>query len=134
MVLVIARLTVVEVFGEFVGVMVTVCALVGTAILPCVEMVTEIVAGFVPSKVTLEAAKEQLAPVGSPLQLLGLKFTTIPVDPLIALRVKVTVADCPATRLRVVGLAESWKSGANDAFHAAKKELKSIEPRPVTKS
>jgi hypothetical protein len=40
--------------------------------------------------------KLQDAPAGNPVQLPGLKFTTIPVEPLIAVIVKVAVADCPA--------------------------------------
>jgi hypothetical protein len=59
--------------------------------LASVEMVTLMVAGSVPSKVTLGAEKVQLAPVGKPAQLLELKLTTFPVEPLIRVRVKVTV-------------------------------------------
>jgi hypothetical protein len=61
-----------------------------------VEMVSSVVAGLVPSKLTLAGLKLQVAPAGSPVQLLGLKFTTIPVEPAMAVMVNVAVADCPA--------------------------------------
>jgi hypothetical protein len=76
------RLTVVVVFAELVGVMVMVCGADGSVILGRVEIVNVVVAFAVPLKLTLGGLKLQLAPVGNPIQLLGVKFTTIPVEPL----------------------------------------------------
>ena len=128
------RLTVVVVFDELPGVMVIVCGPDG-AMLATVAIVNVVVALSTPSKVTLAGLKLQVAPAGRPLQLLGAKFTTIPVEPLTGEMVKVAEADCPAG----MGLgarvpAVSWKSGASEAFQATARALASTEPRPVTRS
>ena len=97
-----------------------------------VEMVSTVVAGFVPSKLTLAGLKLQVAPVGNPVQLLGLKFTTIPVEPVVKGEiVSVVKVDCPAgtgVGLRVP--AVNKKSGASKANTSLSA---SIEPRPVTR-
>ena len=50
-----------------------------------------------PSNVTLGLLKLHVAPVGKPTQLFALKFTTVPVDPLIELMVKTELVCSPAT-------------------------------------
>src|ERR1700683_4265634 len=126
------RLTVVLVADELVGVTVIVAGPDG-AMLASVEIVTVVVGLFEPVNVTLAGLKLQVAPVGRPAQLLGLKFTTIAVEPLIGAIVSVDVADCPAeTGVGVRALAVSVKSGASDALKAVKSVLASTNPRPVT--
>src|ERR1039458_9390628 len=83
------RLTVVVVLVELVGVIVIVCGPDG-AMLATVEIVNAVVALSTPSKVTLPGLKLQSAPVGRPLQLLGLKLMTVPVDPLTGAMVRTT--------------------------------------------
>jgi hypothetical protein len=85
----------VVVFGELVGVMV-IDGLTGAVMLARVEIVTSVVAGFVPSKFTAMGLNVHVAPTGNPEQLLGPKFTTMPVEPAIAVSVTVAEADCPA--------------------------------------
>ncbi len=127
------RLTCAVVADELVGVMVIVVGPEG-AMLGSVETVSVVVGLFEPLKVTLAGLKLQVAPVGRPVQLLGLKFTTIPVEPLIGAIVSVDVADCPAeTGVGVRVLAVSAKSGASVAFHAMARLLPSTEPRPPTR-
>jgi len=128
------KLTLVETFVGLVGVIVIVCAAAGTVMLRRVEIVRETVTGSVPSKVTLLGLKLQDAPAGSPAQLLGLKFTTVPVEPAIALIVSVMgVEVCPAETVTALGEAESAKSGVSVAFHATASAFASTEPRPVTR-
>ena len=128
------RLTVAVVFGELVGVIVMVCGPEGKVMVARVEIVTCVVTGSVPSKVTLAGLKLQVAPAGRPEQLLGVKFTTIPVEPVIAEIVNVAVVDEPAgIELGFSVPAESWKSGSTLAFHATASTLASTEPRPVTR-
>src|SRR5208283_5378029 len=95
-VVVTVRLTCAE-FAELVGVMATTCG-PDAAMLATVAIVNVVVALSTPSKVTLAGLKLQVAPVGRPVQLLGLKFTTVPVEPVTAEMVKTTDADCPAAR------------------------------------
>ena len=83
--------------GELVGMIVIVCAPAGSAMLAMVEIVTVVVALFTPSKLTLGGLKLQVAPAGRPVQLLGLKFTTIGTEPLTAEMVKVADATPPLT-------------------------------------
>ncbi len=131
MVAVTVRLTVAVVLGEFVGVMVTVS--VPNGVLARVEIVNVTGGALVPSKYTLVGLKLQLAPVGSPVQLLGAKFTVMAEEPLTGAIVSVVVVDCPAlTGIGLSAPAESWKSGSSVAFHATAKALASTDPRPVT--
>lgn len=90
------RLTLVETFAGLMGVMVTVCALAGTVMVGRVEIVSIVVGEFVPVKFTLVGLKLQLAPVGRPVQLLGLKLITAGVEPLMGAIVKTVEADAPA--------------------------------------
>lgn len=101
------RLTVVLTFDGLVGVMVMVCAPVGSAMLARVEMVSVVVTGLMPSKITLVGLKLQVDPAGWPLQLLGLKFTTVGVEPAIAVMVTVDATDCPAETDTGVGAGEN---------------------------
>jgi hypothetical protein len=127
------RLTVVVVLDELVGVIVIVVGPDG-AMLGSVEIVTVVVGLFEPVNVTLAGLKLQVAPVGKPAQLLGLKFTTMPVEPVTGEIVRVDDADCPAeTEVGVRALAVSPKSGASVAFHAMPRLLASTEPRPATR-
>src|SRR5271155_793046 len=113
--------------------MVMVCAPGGNAMLGKVEMVTVMVAGFTPSKLTLGWLNLHVAPAGNPEQLLGAKFTTAATEPAIALMVTVAEVVCPAeTEVGFSALAVSWKSGASDAFQAVKSVLALTEPSPVT--
>jgi hypothetical protein len=130
-----ARVTagVVVVLGEFVGVMVM-DGLAGTVMFARVVTVTWVVTGCVPSKLTEIGLKLQVAPVGNPEQLLGLKFTTMPVEPAIAVSVTVAVADCPAgIEAGLNAPSDIWKSGAKVASQATARAFASTEPRPVTR-
>ena len=128
------RLTVAVVFDELVGVILIVVGPDG-AMLGSVEIVTVTGGALaVPVKVTLAGLKLQVAPAGRPVQLLGLKFTTVPTEPVTGAMVKVALADCPAEMglgARVV--AVSAKSGVRKAFQAIARLLASTEPRPVTR-
>ena len=99
------RLTVVLTFDGLVGVMVMVCA--PSAALARVEMVSVVVTGLMPSKITLVGLKLQVDPVATPLQLLGLKFTTVGDEPAIAVMVMVDATDCPAETDTGVGAGEN---------------------------
>lgn len=92
------RLTGVVVFGDPTGVIVIVCWPEGIAMLGTVEMVSVVVALDVPLKLTLDGLKAQVAPVGSPVQLLVLKFTTAGVEvPLVSgAIVMVVLVELPA--------------------------------------
>lgn len=126
------RLTVVLVPDEFVGVMVIVVG-PDAAMLGSVAIITVVVGLFEPVNVTLAGLKLQVAPVGRPVQLLGLKFTTMAVEPLIGEIVSVDVADCPAEiDVGLRALAVRAKSGASVAFQAMARLLPSTEPRPPT--
>lgn len=127
------RLTVVEVPGEFVGVIVIVDG-PDDAIVGVVEMVKVVVMGSVPSKLTVCGLKLHVAPVGSPEQLLELKLTTMAVEPATGVSVKIVEVELPAeTELGLSVPAESAKSGWSRAFHAVANTLASTEPRPVTR-
>jgi hypothetical protein len=127
------RLTCAVVAEEFVGVMVIVVG-PDAAMLGSVEIVKVVVGLFEPVNVTLAGLKLHVAPVGRPVQLLGLKFTTIAVEPATGAIVSVAVADCPAeTGVGVSVLAVSAKSGASVAFQATARLLASTEPRPPTR-
>ena len=93
-VLVTVRVTLVETFDGLTGVMVT-FALAGSMV-GRVEMVSVVVGEFAPVKFTLVGLKLQLAPVGRPAQLLGLKLITAGLEPLMGVIVKTTEADAPA--------------------------------------
>lgn len=127
------RLTCAVVAEELVGVMVIVVGPDG-AMLGRVAIVNVTGGALdVPVNVTLAGLKLQVAPVGRPVQLLGLKFTTMAVEPAIGAIVSVDVADCPAeTGVGVRVLAVSAKSGASVAFQATARLLPSTEPRPPT--
>jgi hypothetical protein len=126
------RLTVAVVFDELVGAIVIVVG-PDAVMFGRVEIVTVVVASVVPLNVTLGGLKLQAAPVGKPVQLLGLKFTTVPVEPLTGEMVRTDDADCPAeTELGFKVLADSAKSGSNEACQAAASAVASTEPSPVT--
>jgi len=124
------RLTVVEVWPELVGVMV-ICVGPEGAMLAAVEIVTTVDALFVPSKLTLWGLKLQVAPAGKPVQLLGLKFTTMPVEPAMGEMVMVEEVEFPAeTEAGFKAVADIWKSGV---AAARKRAFTSTDPRPVTR-
>ena len=128
------RLTVVLTLAGLVGVTVTICAPVGNAMFGSVAMVSVVVTGFVPSKVTAFGLKLQLAPVGRPVQLLGLKFTTAGVELAIGVIVMVELTDFPAETETEFKFAVSAKSGFRVACQASARLSASTEPRPVTRS
>jgi hypothetical protein len=102
------RLTVVvSLAPPLVPVIVTVCGPGGIAILAAVAIVIIIDEGEEPLTGTLpEFAKLQLAPLGRPLQLAGVKLT-VPVKPLAGVMVIWVVTGFPTGMLRVAGVADS---------------------------
>ena len=128
------RLTVVVVVGEPVGVIVIVCTPDGIAMLGRVEMVSVVVTAVVPLKVTLFGLKLHVAPAGSPVQLLVLKLTTVPVEVATGEIVMVVLVELPAeTEAGVRPLFERLKSGVRSTAHATANLSASTEPRPVTR-
>jgi hypothetical protein len=96
---------------------VTVTVWVPSAMLGAVVMVSVTVDGDAGEPVSgaLGWLKLQAAPVGSPVQLVGVKFTE-PVKPLAGVRVIVETAGCPALTLKVAGLAEIAKGAVTVTF------------------
>ena len=94
---------------------------------PPARMVAVVVTGA-PLGVTVVGLKEQVLPVGSPVQ----AKLTEPVKLLIGVTVIVAVPLWPANRVRLVVGELAEKSGG--AARARAKLLTSIEPKPVAKS
>jgi hypothetical protein len=102
------------------------------AILAAVAIVTVTFCEFVPSRVTDGGLKLHVAPVGSPLQLDGVKLT-VGVAPPIGATVIVYVAEVPAAIEAVAGEDESINCGADAATQANARLFTSTEPRPFTR-
>jgi len=78
------------------------------AVRAVVEIVTCVIAACVPSSVIDIGTNAQADALGRPLQL----KLTVCVEPFCGVTVNATVPDCPATIVRLPGLAETLKSAA----------------------